>query len=224
MKDLGHDYEKFADAGYQDFEIEALQEIANVGVGHAATALSQLLHRRVDMSVPTIELVHFTQLGTRIADSLESVVSSILVDSIEGDKMFNLLLIFDKESSINIINILKSGEPPESLSTLDEVSQSIILETGNILLLHTISAINQFAESAYFPKTPQLSIDMIGSILDEIISRQNIELKKESFLLIECNIFTDKESLKGNIIILPNESGIKFIMGKLYGEDIYETG
>ncbi len=219
---MGHDYEKFAEAGYQDFEIEALQEISNVGVGHAATALSQLLHRRVDMSVPTIELVHFTQLGEKIADSLESVVSSVLVDSVEDDKMFNLMLIFDEESSINILKILRSGEIVDNLSNLDEMSKSIILETGNILLLHTISAINQFAESKYFPRSPQLSIDMIGSILDEIISRQNIELKKESFLLIECNVFTDKESLKGHIIILPNESGIRFIMGKLYGEDIYD--
>lgn len=222
MRVLGHDYEKFSDAGYHDFEIEALQEISNVGVGHAATALSQLLHRRVDMSIPRIELVHYTQLGERMVGSLEALVSSILVDSVEDDKMFNLLLIFDEESSKNIIKILKTGEPPDDLANLDEISKSIVLETGNILLLHTISAINSFTESHYFPKTPQISIDMIGSILDEIISRQNIELRNESFLLIECNLFTDNENLKGHIIILPNESGIKFIMNKLYGEGIYD--
>jgi chemotaxis protein CheC len=219
---MSYDYDKFSDAGYRDFEIEALQEISNVGVGHAATALSQLLHRRVDMSVPSIEIVHFSKLGEKMAESLEAVVSSILVDSIDNGKMFNLLLIFDELSSKNILRILKTGEPPEDLSNLDEVSQSIILETGNILLLHTISAINQFAESQYFPKTPQMSIDMIGSILDEIISRQNIELKNESFLLIECNVFTESDNLKGHIVILPNESGIRFIMNKLYGEGIYD--
>lgn len=222
MELVGHDYEKFIDAGYYDFEIEALQEIANIGVGHAATALSQLLHRRVDMSIPLIELVHYTKLSERITGDLEAIVSGILVDSAEDENMFNLLLIFDELSSKNILRILKTGEPPDDLSKIDEISQSIILETGNILLLHTISAINSFADSKYFPKTPQLSIDMIGSILDQLIGRQNFEKEKDMFLLVECDIFTDKEKLKGMIIILPNDSGLKFIMNRLYGEGIYE--
>lgn len=219
---LGYDIEKFSNAGFKDFEIEALQEIANIGVGHAATALSQLLHRRVDMSVPYVELVHYDQLAERITGSVEEIVASILVDSVEQENMFNLLLLFNSESVKNILKILKSGDPPEDLSNIDEISQSIILETGNILLLHTISAINSFAESKYFPKFPQLKIDMIGSALQEIIGRQKIETKKEDFLLIECDVFTDEEKLKGMIIILPNDSGLKFLMSRLYGEDIYD--
>ena len=39
------DYDDFNKAGFSEMEIEVLQEISNIGVGHAATALSQLLHR-----------------------------------------------------------------------------------------------------------------------------------------------------------------------------------
>ncbi|MHA2089237.1 MAG: chemotaxis protein CheC [Candidatus Kariarchaeaceae archaeon] len=217
---MGYDYDEFLNAGYEDFEIEALQELSNIGVGHAATALSQLLHRRVDMSIPLVELIHMNNLGERIAGSLETVVAGILVDTIdEKDRMLNFLMIFDKISTHNILKILKSGETPKNLKSLDEISKSIIKETGNILLLHTISAINSFTESKWFPKAPQLSIDMVGAMIEEIIGRDyNIRNK---FLLIECDVYTAEESLKGIIILLPSDSTRKTIMSRLYGDDIY---
>lgn len=222
---LSHDFEKFAKEGYHDFEVEALQEIANVGIGHAATALSQLLHRRVDMSIPILEIVKAEDLGERIAGSLEDIVAAILVDTKYEDQMFNLLLFFDEASIKNILRILKSGEPPETLADLDEISSSIIKETGNILLLHTITAINSFTESTYWPSPPQISIDMAGSIIEEILGREN----KDSFLLIECDVFTsqeidgsDKERLKGIILILPNREGLRETMSRLYGAEIYD--
>ncbi|MHA2250771.1 MAG: chemotaxis protein CheC [Candidatus Kariarchaeaceae archaeon] len=219
---MGYDFKEMESAGYTDFEIEAFQELSNIGVGHAATALSQLLHRRVDMSIPLVELVHMNDLGQRIAGSLETIVTGILVDTIdESNRMLNFLMIFDKKSTQNILKVLKSGDPADNLKDLDEISRSIICETGNILLLHTISAINSFTESKWFPKPPQLSIDMVGSMIEEIIGRDyNI---KNKFLLVECDVFTDEEKLKGIIILLPSDSSRKTLMNRLYGEDIYDT-
>ena len=217
------DYEEFSKAGYSDMEIEVLQEISNIGVGHAATALSQLLHRRVDMSIPYVELVNYDKIGERLVGSQENVVSSVLVDTYsmdDADKMLNFLLLFDEASAKNILKILKTGSPPEDLSELDEVSSSIIEETGNILLLHTISKINEFSGTKWFPSPPQHSIDMVGAIIDEIISRD--ERAQNQFLLVECDVFTDEERLKGLILIIPNEEALKLIMAKLYGEDFMD--
>ena len=202
---MSGNFDEFSKAGYFDFEIEALQEIANVGVGHAATALSQLLHRRVDMSIPVIELIKMNDLAVRIAGSLEAIVSGILVDTEDGDKKLNFLLFYNAKTTRSILKILRSGEPPEDLKNLDKMSVSILKETANILLLHTISAISTFTETKWFPESPQLSIDMIGSMIQEIIGRDQ-DIRQE-FLLVECDIFTDEEVLKGIILMLPNEIG-----------------
>ncbi|MHA2502472.1 MAG: chemotaxis protein CheC [Candidatus Kariarchaeaceae archaeon] len=217
------DYEDFTETGFSEMEIEVLQEISNIGVGHAATALSQLLHRRVDMSIPYVEVVNYDKISERLIGSDEAIVSSVLVDTYSVDdpeKMLNFLLIFDDKSSKNVLSILRTGEPPQDLSELDEVSMSIIEETGNILLLHTISAINTFSGTKWFPSAPQQSIDMLGAIIDEIIGRDSGEHTK--FLLVECDVFTDEETLKGMILIIPNEGALKLIMTKLYGEDFFE--
>ena len=40
--------------GAQHFD--ALREIGNIGSGHVATSLSQLLSRPIDMSIPTVKV------------------------------------------------------------------------------------------------------------------------------------------------------------------------
>ena len=213
------DYEEFEKHGFNDMQIEVLQEISNIGVGHAATALSQLLHRRVDMSVPYVEILSHDKVGERLVGANENLVASILVHTKsfeDKEKSLTFLLIFGEDSVKNILDILKHENPPDDITKLDEISHSIIEETGNILLLHTITAINSFSGTRWFPSTPETKIDNIGAITNEIVGKQS---SKDIFLLVECDVFTDEEKLKGIILIIPNDDALHLIMSKLYGED-----
>ena len=40
----------------KELQLDALKEVANIGAGHAATALSQLTDRRIMISVPEIAI------------------------------------------------------------------------------------------------------------------------------------------------------------------------
>ena len=220
---ISFDITDFSGSKYSEVHIEALQEIANIGVGHSATALSELLHRRVDMSIPNVSLIKLEEASGIIAASPETVMTAVLIDAVENDIMLNYLLLLDVESTKNLLKILQEQSPPENLSELDDISLSIIQETGSILLLHVISAINTFTESKWYPSVPQISIDMIGSIIDEVIGR---DLGSTThFLRVQCDIFTDPEDaetssrkIKGEIFILPNDEGLKLLMNRLYGE------
>ena len=39
------------------FQLDAIREVGNIGAGHAATVLSQLLNKRVAMSVPKVNIL-----------------------------------------------------------------------------------------------------------------------------------------------------------------------
>ncbi|MBY6828980.1 chemotaxis protein CheC, partial [Clostridium botulinum] len=43
-------------------QLDALKEVSNIGTGNAATALSQLLGRKIDMNVPDINIVPFEEV------------------------------------------------------------------------------------------------------------------------------------------------------------------
>ena len=49
-------------------QLDALREVANIGAGHAATALSQLTHRRIMISVPEINIARLEEVPGLIGD------------------------------------------------------------------------------------------------------------------------------------------------------------
>ena len=45
-----------------NIQIDALKEIGNIGAGNAATSLSTLLNKRINMTVPNIFILPFPRL------------------------------------------------------------------------------------------------------------------------------------------------------------------
>ena len=46
---------------------DVLKELGNIGAGNAMTALSQMLNCKIDMRVPKVELLEFSQVGEAVA-------------------------------------------------------------------------------------------------------------------------------------------------------------
>src|SRR5438046_7587959 len=73
-------------------QLDALKEVANIGAGHAATALSQLTHRRIMISVPEINIARLEDVPGLIGDPRE-VVAAVLMPML-GDLTGRTLLLF----------------------------------------------------------------------------------------------------------------------------------
>ena len=52
-----HSYEDL-----NDLHLDVLREIGNIGSGNAATSLSEMLTRPIDISVPTIRVLDYTEV------------------------------------------------------------------------------------------------------------------------------------------------------------------
>ena len=46
--------------------MDVLKELGNIGAGNATTALAELLQSKVDMSVPQVKLIDFSEIGELI--------------------------------------------------------------------------------------------------------------------------------------------------------------
>ncbi len=46
-----------------DTYMDVLREIGNIGAGNAATSLASMLQTKVDMKVPRVALVEFSEIG-----------------------------------------------------------------------------------------------------------------------------------------------------------------
>src|SRR5437879_13571667 len=100
----------------KELQIDALREVANIGAGHAATALSQLTDRRIMISVPQINIARLEEMPDLLGDSQE-VVAAVL-KPMRGDLPGRTLLLFPEAVARQLCHMLLR-RPPGTPAVLD---------------------------------------------------------------------------------------------------------
>lgn len=190
---------------YQDIteeEMDMLREAGNIASGNAMTSLSKLIDSTLDMNVARVRIEKIQGLSEVLGDP-EEVIAGLLIN-VFGDLNAMLLLAFETESAISIVNRIL-GKDLKDLNEFGEMEHSVLCETGNILAGSYLSALNTFTGLKLDVSTPQIAIDMAGAILSypaiEFVYNDN------SMLFIETDFEDVHNFLNGTyILILDNAS------------------
>ena len=59
-------------------QLDALREVANIGAGHAATALSQMVGETIMISVPTINVSRLEEVPPQVSAPEEPVAAVLM--------------------------------------------------------------------------------------------------------------------------------------------------
>src|SRR5688572_16618408 len=141
---------------------DALREIANIGAGHAATALSQITGRTIMISVPRISISALEDVPPHLGDPEEAVAAVLM--NIEGDVQGRTLLVFPTAAAIRLSEMMM-GRPRTAEGELTELERSAIKEAGNILSGAYMNALSDFMGFRLMPSPPSLAIDMANAVL-----------------------------------------------------------
>ncbi|MGM0919700.1 MAG: flagellar motor switch phosphatase FliY [Bacillota bacterium] len=112
-----------------DMEKDAIGEIGNISFGSSATALSTLLHQKVEITTPTVSIVQ----KQRLSDEFPHPYVAIKVNYTEGFIGSNLLVIKQSDAAI-IADLMIGGNGETSDSTLDEIMISAVQEAMNQMM------------------------------------------------------------------------------------------
>lgn len=191
---------------YNPLQLDALKEVGNIGAGNAATALSQLLNKKVDMTVPSVNIVPFNAIFSRIGG--EEVVIGVIV-RVLGDTPGNILFIFEKDGALNLIEDL-TGKREEQIS---EMGNSVLCEIGNIISSSFMNAIAKFTNMLITPSVPAVTYDMLGAIL----STTFIESGQfdDSVLDIETMFLDSNSEISGHFYYIPMPGSLDKILSAL---------
>src|SRR6185295_9608633 len=85
-------------------QLDALREVANIGAGHAATALSQMVGETIMISVPTITVARLEDVSPEVAGPDEPVAAVLM--HMLGDLTGRTLLVFPKRTAARLCDIL----------------------------------------------------------------------------------------------------------------------
>ncbi|MBK1812949.1 chemotaxis protein CheC [Clostridium sp. YIM B02505] len=188
-------------------QLDALKEVSNIGAGNAATALSQLLNRKIDMTVPNVKVIDFMDIYNFVSE--EELVAAVLV-KVLGDAPGNILFVFEKSIASNIIEVLTGMKEDE----FSEMGNSVLCEIGNIISAAYMNAIARLTNLSIMPSVPAVAFDMLSAILSstfvESAQYSDSVLEIETMLLGE-----DSENIGGHFYFVPNPGSLEKILNSI---------
>jgi chemotaxis protein CheC len=199
---------KFGQFG--DAQMDVLREVGNIGSGHAATALSKLLGKPVDMGVPRVNLVPFGEIAEQVGGP-ESVVVAVFL-RVEGDAPGNLFFLLSVDSAKQLLLELVRMDSAEGAS-FTELEVSALSEIGNILAGSYVSSLADFTQLSLFPTVPGFAVDMAGAIL--AYGLLQFGDMGDQALLIETSFFDGLDRVEGILFLIPDPESFSTIFTAL---------
>ncbi|PLT34191.1 chemotaxis protein CheC [Bacillus sp. V5-8f] len=196
-------------------QLDILREIGNIGAGNAATALSTLLNKKIDMKVPNVRILSFDEMMD-LAGGPETVVASVFL-RVEGDAPGSMFFILPLQQATDFIHqMTEESDFSFEKQPFSEMAMSALQELGNILSGSYLSALSDFTRLNLYPSVPALSFDMVGAILGYGL----IELSQVSDYAIVIDTALsedgcDVNSVNGHFFLLPDPQSFETIFNSL---------
>lgn len=199
---------------FTNVHMDAIREIGNIGTGNAATALSRLIGRMVDMDVPEAELVPIYDVAEHYG-SPETPVCAVLIRT-EEEFSCSLIFMIEEEKSNQLADLII----PMDISGMDEEMQlqirnSALSEQGNIILGAFINALSQITHWVLPTTTPAVARDMLGSIMDLVASMFGV--MGDSAMLVKTSLKVKglDQDLSGNVVMIPDPGALETLLSQL---------
>jgi chemotaxis protein CheC len=190
-------------------QLDALKEVANIGAGHAATALSQMIGGTIMISVPTINISRLEEIPPQVAEPDEPVAAVLM--HMLGDLTGRTMLVFPRPSALRLAELMLHREPGTS-DEMGEMEQSALKEAGNILSSAYMNALSEFMHLMLLPSPPSLAIDMSTAVLTTAYLQ--FSSQKDYVFCVESEFMMMKmaEKLRGFFLLLPDPASLQALL------------
>jgi len=195
---------------FAEFQMDVLKEVGNIGAGHAATALSTLLDKPVDMLVPKVRLVPFEEVADTVGGN-EKIILAIFL-RVEGETSGNMFFLLSLESAKRMLQSI-AGIEVEDSEHFSEMELSALNEIGNILAGSFLTSLADFTKLSMSPTVPALAIDMAGAI----VSYGLLEYGQmgDRAMLIDTKFLNGQDTIEGQFYFIPDPQSFDTIFSAL---------
>lgn len=194
--------------------MDVLKEIGNIGAGNAATSLSQMLAKTIEMNVPEVKILNLEEAIDNMGGH-ENIAAGVLV-SFFGDIDGIILFLLKREFVHLILNSLM-GTELNSFEEISEMEMSALSEIGNIMVSSYVNSIASLTDMAIDITVPSVCVDMTGAIIEAVASEFSEISDKVMF--IKEKYFCNEETVYSNMLLLPTMSSLKILLNK-FGMEI----
>jgi chemotaxis protein CheC len=189
---------------YSEMQLDALRELANVAAGGAATALSLMLGRDVELSVPRAQALPLAD-AVDACGSPDDVVNAVAI-GLTGDIGGLVLLLFGPAHAATLCNLL-------GVEAGTEVGDSALSEIGNILGTSYLNALAAMTGLVLEPCPPQFATDLLGAIVASMLAQTAGDA--DVALMLDSELDVAGEPCSISFLMLPNSGGAEDLLAPL---------
>ena len=173
-----------------ELQSDALGELFNIGVGRAASALSQIVRQEVELSAPVVVLLSADEARERLLAGQMNKLSAVS-QTFTGPFDARAMLLFTEKNALTIVGCM-FGEnmTPEELS---EYEQEAMCEVGNIILNACLSALADEFDAEFDGGLPEY----------QFADSATLELFPEEYvLLMQIDLTISQSQVRGSLMFL----------------------
>lgn len=192
-----------------DFQLDAVRETANIGAGHAATALAQLTESCILISVSRVGFVEPVLLAGQL-ERLPQPVAAVVMGML-GQLSGKTALVFPRATVVRLAELMMR-RPPGSCQALSELETSAIREAGNILSAAYLNALSDFLGLLLVPSPPLLVIDHAQAVIGHVV--EGVRASSAGVLCVETEfqIRNQAETFAGYFLLLPDAPSLRVML------------
>ena len=194
-----------------EMHLDVLREIGNIGSGNAATSLSNMLDKPVNMLVPKVRILHVDDVINALGGPENPQVAILM--KLHGDITGIMMFLIEQDFVSALLEVLL-GEKKQSLADFSELENSAVSEIGNIMMSAYSNAIATLSNLNIRPSVPAVTIDMVGALLTVPVIE--IGLVSDEIIFIENDFLGfEEESISANMLLVPDIESLNKLMKSL---------
>jgi len=198
------------DIELDEFHYDALNEVGNIGMGNATTALSQLVGKSVRVSIPSLMVVDTRSIIDKTSD-LDFVGTIIkIVGDISGGNM----MVFQKKYADSLADIILEGTSYED----DEgMRESMLNEVANILAGSYFNALSKFLDLTVLPSIPYQTQGSTSDVFK--MAEERLKCKIDHVLalatMFEVETGNACRTVDGDMFLLLDSDSLKILIDRI---------
>lgn len=187
---------------YTPLEIDALKEVVNIGGGNAATSLSKLLDKRIDMTVPIIEVLSYEEVYSNIMAE-DKIINSVIMNSVimnmmgDGEGIF--VFVASTEATSDLAKMMVKSDQDMD----EELKNSALVELVNITVSSFLNAVSKMMDLNLITSIPLQITDMFGAVLSS--AYMETEYYDENIMIIKNEFSYNGNRIDTSLYFVPRQ-------------------
>ncbi len=200
-----------------EIQKDALREIGNIGAGNAANALAKMINQRVDINIPSVEMLEINEFSKRLTKKNEKMFISW--SHVTGKTRATVLVFFRIQDFLTLVTILLGDSEkiaPKSIKSTGDIPElhlSAMSEVGNILGSHYTSAIGNLLGFMLMTEPPDINIETPKRLFH--ILKDEIKLLQDLSLVITTKVIIKEKEIEGFFLFIPDTETLEVLLEEL---------